>query len=246
MRPLSGFKVTDYAKLALMSMEENINISEKIDRYILGQMSLEEKAIFETELSADPELRHEYEMQREIILAAQRVHFRHHLKDIEQQVRLRRKTTIKTVTSWSIAAAIVCVCVLGLDMKYSSDLRDTSMLCYAETGAPLTRSDNEVDNLLSEAYELIGKNELESASSMILLAEKIINESPVCDAASEEAKYHYEIMMLQEQDIEWYKALILMKEGKIFKSRNALKKIAASDSRYAEQARHILEKNFPF
>ena len=241
MRPLSGFKVTDYAKLALMSMEENINISEKIDRYILGQMSLEEKAIFETELSADPELRHEYEMQREIILAAQRVHFRHHLKDIELQVRLRRKTTIKTVTSWSIAAAIVCVCVLGLDMKYSSDLRDTSMLCYAETGAPLTRSDNEIDNLLSEAYELIGKNELESALSMILSAEKIIKETPLYDAISEEAKYQYEIRLLQEQDLEWYKALILMKEGEIFKSRKVLKQIASSNSRYAERAKDILE-----
>ena len=228
-----------------MSMEENINISEKIDRYVLGQMGLEEKAIFEAELSADPELRHEYEMQREIILAAQRVHFRHHLKDIEQQVRLRRKTTIKTVTSWSIAAAIVCVCVLGLDMKYSSDLRDTSMLCYAETGAPLTRSDNEIDNLLSEAYELIGKNELESALSMILSAEKIIKETPLYDAISEEAKYQYEIRLLQEQDLEWYKALILMKEGEIFKSRKVLKQIASSNSRYANAARTILERSFP-
>jgi anti-sigma factor RsiW len=35
-------------------MEENINISEKIDRYVLGQMSEEEKAAFEAVLSSDP------------------------------------------------------------------------------------------------------------------------------------------------------------------------------------------------
>ena len=53
-------------------------------------------------------------------------------------------------------------------------------------------------------------------------------------------------MALQKQDIEWYKVMILMKEGEMFKSRKALKEIASSDSRYAEQARNILETNYPF
>ena len=229
-----------------MSMEENINISEKIDRYVLGQMSEEEKAAFEAVLSSDPELKHEYELQREIILATQRLHFKRHLQNIEQQARLKRKRMIRTVSTWSIAAAIVCVCVVGVDMKYSSDLRKTSMLCYAETGAPLTRSDSEVDELLAQVYELIGENELGAASSKILAAEKIINEELKRPATTEEEQYRREIMLLQKQDIDWYKALILMKEGEIFKSRKTLKKIASSDSRYAEQARNILETNYPF
>lgn len=227
-------------------MEENINISEKIDRYILGQMSLEEKAIFEAELSSDTELKHEYELQREIILATQRLHFKRHLQNIEHQARLKRKRMIRTISTWSIAAAIVCVCVIGVDMKYSSDLRSTSMLCYAETGAPLTRSDSETDELLSKAYELIGKNELGAASSKILAAEKMINEELKQPVSTEEEQYRKEIMILQKQDIDWYKAMILMKEGEIFKSRKALKKIASSDSRYAEQAKELLETNYPF
>lgn len=229
-----------------MSMEENINISEKIDRYVLGQMSEEEKAAFEAVLSSDPELKHEYELQREIILATQRLHFKRHLQNIEQQARLKRKRMIRTVSTWSIAAAIVCVCIVGVDMKYSSDLRNTSMLCYAETGAPLTRSDSEVDELLTQAYELIGENELGAASCKFLAAEKIINEELKRPATTEEEQYRREIMLLQKQDIDWYKALILMKEGEIFKSRKTLKKIASSDSRYAEQARNILETNYPF
>ena len=229
-----------------MSMEENINISEKIDRYVLGQMSEEEKVAFEAVLSADPELKHEYELQREIILATQRLHFKRHLQNIEQQARLKRKRMIRTVSTWSIAAAIVCVCIVGVDMKYSSDLRNTSMLCYAETGAPLTRSDSEVDELLAQSYELIGKNELGAASSKILVAEKMINEELKQPATTEEEQYRREIMLLQKQDIDWYKALILMKEGEIFKSRKALKKIGSSASRYAEQARNILETNYPF
>lgn len=243
-----------------MSMEENINISEKIDRYVLGQMSEEEKSAFETELSSNPELKHEYELQREIILATQRVHFKRHLQNIEQRSwsiaacpdevvhieKPKQKRMIRTILTWSIAAAIVCVCVIGIDMKYSSDLRNTSMLCYAETGAPLTRSDSEVDELLAQSYELIGKNELGAASSKILVAEKMINEELKQPATTEEEQYRREIMLLQKQDIDWYKVLILMKEGEIFKSRKVLKKIASSDSRYAEQARNILETNYPF
>lgn len=227
-------------------MEENINISEKIDRYILGQMNEVEKAAFEAELSADSDLKHEYELQREIILATQRLHLKRYLQNIEQQASLKRKRMIRTVTTWSIAAAITCVCVLGVDVKYSSDLRDTSILCYAETGAPLTRSGNEVDEWLAQAYELIGKNELVLASSRILAAEQRINEELKQPVTTDEEQYRKEIMLLQKQDVDWYKAMILMKEGEIFKSRKALKKIASSDSRYAEQAMNILQANYPF
>ena len=227
-------------------MESNINISERIDRYILGQMSEDEQKAFEAELTSDSNLRHEYELQREIILATQRVYFKRHLQNIEQQSNLKKKRMIKSVSTWSIAAAIVCVCILGIDMKYSSDLRDASMICYLEIGAPLTRSDNEIDELLSQAYELIGKNELESASGKIGIAEKKINELLKGDVTTEEEQYHKDIMVLQKQDIEWYKVMILMKEGEMFKSRKALKEIASSDSRYAEQARKILETNYPF
>ena len=227
-------------------MEENINISEQIDRYILGQMSKEEYDAFEAELSSDAELKHEYELQREIILATQRAHFKRHLHNIEWQTKFKRKKVRRIVSSWAIAAAIVCVCIVGIDMKYSSDLRDASMMCYIETGVPLTRSDSEIDELLLQTYELIGKNELAAASGKIDIAEKRIKQLLKHPATTEEEQYRQEILILQNQDIDWYKALILMKEGEIFKSRKALKEIASSESRYAEQARNILEVNYPF
>lgn len=227
-------------------MEENINISGQIDRYILAQMSKEEKESFEAELSSNAELKHEYEMQREIILATQRVHFKRHLRNVEQQTRLKRRKMRRTALSWSFAAVIVCVCIVGVDMKYSSDLRDAAMMCYIEIGATLTRSGSEIDELLSQSYELIGKNELTAASGKIDMAEKRIKELLEYPAITEEEQYRQEILILQNQDIDWYKALILMKEGEIFKSRKALKEIASSESRYAEQARNILEANYPF
>ena len=227
-------------------MEENINTSEKIDRYILGQMNEKEKAAFEVELSSDASLKHEYELQHEIILAAQRVHLKAHLKNIEEQIRLKRKKLIKAVSTWTVAASILCGSGLGLDMKYSADLAEASMICYKMTNEPTARSGGEIDELLPQIYALIDTDELEYALEKINIAEGLINEVLKESAVTEEELYYKEIALMQKQDIEWYNALILMKRGEIFKSRKALKNIVSSNSRYAEQAREILETNYPF
>lgn len=227
-------------------MEENINISEQIDRYILGQMSKEEKDAFDAELSVDSELKHEYELQREIILATQRVHFKRYLENIEQQSKLKRKRMTKRVSTLSIAASIVCICVLGVDIRWSSNLRDAANLSYIEIGAPSPRSSGEIDGLLLMAYNYIGESDYENASSRLDAAESIINERLLHPVITEEDAYRKEILILQKQDAEWYRVLILMNDGEIFKIRKALKGIANSDSRYADEARNILETNYPF
>ena len=78
-------------------MEENINKLDKIDRYILGQMNENEITAFEVELSSDSELKREYELQREIILATQRLHFKRHLQNIEKQARQKRRKMIRKI-----------------------------------------------------------------------------------------------------------------------------------------------------
>ena len=227
-------------------MEENINISERIDRYILGEMSDAEKMTFEAEISSDPELRKEYELQREIALAVQRVHLKKYIRDIENRAKNARNRRIKTISSWSIAAAVACVCVIGVDMKWSSDLSDASMLCYVQTGEPISRSEGEIDELISKAYQYIGETDLEIATNNLDKAETLIEEKLRVEPATEEEKYRREILLMQKEDIDWYRTLIMMHQGKIFKSRKALMNIAKSDSRYAKQAIEILKTNYPF
>ena len=227
-------------------MEENINISERIDRYILGEMSNAEIMTFEADMSSNPELRREYELQREIALAVQRVHLKRHIQDIEYRKKNARRKKIKTISSWSIAAAVACVCVIGVDIKWSSDLSDASMLCYVQTGEPISRSDGEIDELVSKAYQYIGESDLETATNNLDKAETLIEEKLRVEPATEEGKYRREILLMQKEDIDWYRTLIMMHQGKIFKSRKALMKIANSDSRYADKALEILETNYPF
>lgn len=227
-------------------MQDNINISDRIDRYILKQMNEEECIEFEKELASNQELNKEFLLQKEIVLATQRLHFKRHLKNIEEQAQKRRKKLTRRIYSWSIAAAIACICVIGLDLKYSSDIRDASILCYTETGAPLTRSDNEIDELLAQAYQYIGENKLEAATANIKSATNLINRQLKSSATTEEEIYKQQILILQKQDAEWYEAIVLMKEGRIYKSYKALKAIANSDSRYADKAQELLETNYPF
>lgn len=227
-------------------MEDNINISERIDRYILGEMSDVERQTFEADMSADPELRKEYCLQREIALAVQRVHLKRHMQDVEQRVKNARRKRIRIISSWSIAAAIVCICIVGVDMKWSSVLSEASMLCYMQTEEPISRSDGEIDELVSKAYEYIGESDLESATNNLDRAETLIEDLLRVEPVTDEEEYRREILLMQKEDIEWYRTLILMNQGKIFKSRKALKIIAKSDSRYADEARKILETNYPF
>lgn len=227
-------------------MEDNINISERIDRYILGEMNEAERQAFEAEMSSDPELKKEYEVQREIALAVQRVHLKRHMQDIEKRTKNARRRRIETISSWSIAAAIACICIVGLDMKWSSDLKQTSTLCYTETGVPISRSDSYIDELVFMAYQCIGEGDLEVAINNLDRAETLIEDQLRVEPVTDEEEYRREILLMQKEDVEWYRTLILMKQGKIFKSRKALKNIANSESRYADKARKILETIYPF
>lgn len=227
-------------------MEDNINISERIDRYILGEMNEAERQAFEAEMSSDPELKKEYELQREIALAVQRVHLKRHMQDIERKAKNERRRRIKTISMWSISAAIAFVCIVGVDTKWSSDLRDASAIYYAETVMPPSRSDNDVDFHLSMAYKYIGEDNYDVATQCLDAASFFIEHQLHYNVPTEEYEYNKEVVLMKKQDVEWYRMLVLMKQGKIFKSRKVLKNIAESDSRYADDARQILETNYPF
>lgn len=222
-------------------MEEHVDILEKIDRYILNQMTEEERESFEKELSSDSALMEEYRMQQEIILATQRVSLKKHLQSIEKQQSIRNVSRIRIVKYLSIAAAVVAVCMIGVDMRLSADISATSQQYFAEMAAPITRGDDDISRLICQVHDAIGRGDLESARENIAIAEIDVNSQLLNDAETAEEKYHRSIVLIQKQEIEWYKALVYMLEGEIFKSRKALQNISGSDSRYSDDAKEILE-----
>lgn len=59
-------------------------------------------------------------------------------------------------------------------------------------------------------------------------------------------EYYHSVLMIQEQEAEWYRALILMRKGRVYKSRAALKRIVEKNGIYAEDAKNLLETTFNF
>lgn len=227
-------------------MNEFLDISERIDKYILGQMTDTEKIAFEEELGNNSDLNKEYQLQKEIALASQRIHFRRHIERVEGKLQIMRRNRIRRLWSCSVAAAMIGICILGLDLKYSSQVKATSLACYEIMDAPVTRSGSTVDAMINEIYQALGDREHGEIETNIANVLTIINESLTKPVVSEEDRYTHEVLLMQKQDIEWYNALLLMKQGKVIKSRKALRNIASAEGRYAAIAKQILENDYPF
>ena len=227
-------------------MKDYLDISERIDKYILGQMTDSEKIAFEKELGENSDLSKEYLLQKEIALASQRINFRKHIESVEGKLKIMRRNRIRRFWSFSVAVAMIGICILGLDLKFSSQVKATSLVCYETMDAPLTRSGNTLDAMISEIYQALGDGEYGEIESKIVNALTIINESLTKPVVSEEDRYTNEVLLMQKQDIEWYNALLLMKQGKVIKSRKALRNIASAEGRYAAIAKQILENDYPF
>lgn len=227
-------------------MNEFLDISERIDKYILGQMTDTEKIAFEEELGNNSDLNKEYQLQKEIALASQRIHFRRHIESVEEKLQIMRRNRIRKLWRCSVAAAMIGICILGLDLKYSSQVKATSLACYEIMDAPVTRSGSTVDAMINEIYQALGDREHGEIETNIANVLTIINESLTKPVVSEEDRYTHEVLLMQKQDIEWYNALLLMKQGKVIKSRKALKNIVSAEGRYARIAKQILGNDYPF
>lgn len=247
-------------------MEYNITTEERIDRYLMGQMSDSEKAAFEADLESDPELRTEYEVQKSISHAVQKVALRdlliQHAQERERVAANAADTVVNPFkgiqdwireffysgqrVAWAFAsAAAMFIAIIG-GVNYTSTLHSfqrIGMLAYAELQAPVARDGNQLDALLEEAFESIGTEQYDTALDALGKARVLAQEIVSTPASSEEEEYEQAIARQKIYEIDWYEALTFMKDGKVFKARKALRAISSSDSPFAEMARKALKKD---
>ena len=247
-------------------MYDDITIEERIDNYLLGRMSDEEKRLFEADLERNQELKEEYENQKQVAHAVQKVAMRDFLEKHAEEHQLAKKNAFelsevfsrfsdwvkdyfssgqRVVWAFATVAAMVVAIVGGVN--YSSTVRsleNSGMLAYAELAAPIARDGNQVDVLIGKVYEQIGNEDYDGAQATIGEVRALINSSLEEEAISEEECYEHEVLQMKLYDLEWYDAIILMQKGKVLKAKKLLKSIATSDSPYADSARDELSKIF--
>ena len=243
-------------------MNNDITTEERIDNYLLGRMSEAERAAFERDLATDAELKEEYECQKAVANAVQKVAMKDFLakhaaeRQEESSNVIDLSTYFKQATgkireffssgqrvAWTLASVAAMVVAIVGSVNYTSTLhtmQGNGMLAYAELSAPIARDGNELDIMIEEAYSLIGKGELDKAMNAIKKAKATVLERLAQPVETEEDEYKHQVLQLKLYDLEWYEAIILMKQGKVIKAKRMLKSIASSSSPYANMAKTCL------
>ena len=244
-------------------MYNDITTEGRIDNYLLGRMTDEERSLFEADLEKDASLREELECQKQVANAVQKVAMREFLTkhaerkqsnviDLSEVIcrissRIRDYFISSHKVVWALASVAAMVVAVVGGINYSStlhSLESNGLLAYAELSAPIARDGNPLDELMELAYSQIGSGDYENAQLFIDEARRMIESSFPALVSTEEEEYDRLVLQQKLYDIDWFEALILMKQGKILKAKKLLESICDSQSPYNGEAEKILEKVF--
>lgn len=191
---------------------------ERIDNYVMGKMTADERLSFEQEIANDAELQAEVALHRDVVRAIRMKAAKEHLQNVERQIRAeeRRRKVFKQLAP--VIALAACL-VVGVFVDYDNrgDYKD-----YA--------ANIEITPSRAAGYEV---NEV-----IYKIAENNYTEA----LATIEEVMAQDISVSERDELEWYKAVTYMRMGKWVKARKLLKQIAASDSAYSEDAQKALEE----
>ena len=247
-------------------MNNDISTEERIDSYLLGRMSEAERAAFERDLANDAELKEEYECQKAIANAVQKVAMKDFLTQHAAERQEESSNVIDLSTyfkqaagkvrdffssgqrvAWTLASVAAMVVAIVGSVNYTSTLhtlQGNGMLAYAELSAPVARDGNELDTMIEDAYDLIGEGDLDKATDAIEKAKATVSERLSQPVETEEDEYEHQVLQQKLYDLEWYEAIVLMRQGRVIKAKKALEAISTSDGPYAEVARNELNAIF--
>ena len=192
-------------------MNNDITTEERIDNYLLGRMSEAERAAFERDLATNAELKEEYECQKAVANAVQKVAMKDFLTQHAAERQAERSNVVDLSTyfkqatgkireffssgqrvAWTLASAAAMVVAIVGSVNYISTLHTmqaNGMLAYSELAAPVARDGNELNSIMEEAYNLIGAGELDQAIDAIADAKTKAQEALSEPIETEEDEY---------------------------------------------------------
>ncbi len=210
-------------------------MEDRIDNYILGRMSNEERQAFEKEISVNTELQEKVALHRDIVRAMRIERDKEYLQSLERDIKVqemterRRRTFAMRISSIAAAACLV----LGVFVHFDTQSD------YRQYGLGIELAISRGGGYSDKVAELIKGGNYDEALRLIAETEA---KPFVCDDPNPEIIEAERDEYKREQDeLQWYKAVCYMRDGKYFKAKKLLKEIAASDSDFAEDAKKALE-----
>lgn len=240
-------------------------IRDRIDDYIRGNMSVGDRNIFERELRKNAELRQEVELQASISDAVQVVRLKQLLQQIEVDISVAQEksraysinendNSILVVRSdyfhksllfsISIAVVVVLLFFLGNSWRLTNKIKGFGNEYYAALIEPVSRDGNTLDNLIISCYSLIEAEEYDAAIAHLNEARRLIVYGFTMPIVDEESDYTHKLLEKKQYEVDWYEAIILMRQGKYRKAQKVLKSVAETSSPYANNAKYIMNQMF--
>ncbi len=225
-------------------IEKAMTNQEQIDKYLAGQMTEDEKLQFERLLSADDSsLRDEMELQKEIILAIRRRSLKEMLQDEEDSIQKEKeghhkrvvRWTLRSVASIAVAACFIGVIVIGPQVNHLSNIGDNANL-YASANIEMNeaysglKGCNDATNAILIANELMQSGDYKQADK--ILAHALEQMEPI---TSDEQQ-----AWTEKEDMLYLRALCVIKQHKLYRSRMLLNEVINMNSTHKKQAQQLL------
>lgn len=204
---------------------------ERIDKYALGKMSDEERLAFEQELVENAEMKDEATLHGDVVRAIRMKGAKSFLQKVEQEMKqveyakkvLHRKWIMRISSYFAVAACLV----VGIFHFHQVSV-------YKSVG-------NDCFERLKDAETSRGGFD---SSPIITLMDNNDYDKVLATIAEEQSQLSNDdsLDILDNDELEWYKAVTYMRMGKWVKAQKLLKQIAASDGLYKEQAQEVLDR----
>lgn len=233
-----------------------VDRTEMIDAYLAGTMSEEEKNEFErllldsdSSLKDRTNLRNEMELQKEIILAIRRRAFREMLAEEEARIKQEKedadraaaasriswpKHIVRAVSSVAVAACFCGVFIAPQVSRLASISNDAEL--YAAVSMDMNeaysglKGCNEASNAIIDAAALMQSGDYKQADA--LLADALRSMPEVTNADSQ--------AWSEKEDMLYLRALCVIKQHKLYRSRRLLNEVVRMDGLHRDQASELL------
>lgn len=209
-------------------------------------MSAEERQTFELEISQDSEMQKEVSLHRDIVRAIRMKAAKEHLRKIEGEIQAteQRKKAFTILSSINTMAACLVsgVCLASGAFFYvdtALDYRNYGLNIIQEEIIATKVSSRGGESLSDKAIDAINDKDFNKALSIIEEGEKL---EVTFDSNPMLAEQEHQEYKIEQDNLQWYKAVVYMCQGRWIKAKKLLKKIAASDSSYKADAQKALNE----
>ena len=226
-------------RIDLMDETARAVLEDEVDRYVLGELDDAGRKAFEERMASDDELE-EYVAIRRLEVAA--VRDRETLKDefagIEKSSRkhIRRNWILLSAASVAVAACLVAGLLIrnGFVKEYSAvGLDCINMLAQL----PPSRGGLDLSTIIDDIVDADFDKALEEREEYRM---RPVSEF---DLSTEQGRYESESYFSDMAALDFFEAVIHMREGRPFKARRLLKSLAAGEPSYwSQEAEAVLER----